>query len=269
MVFLIDYLAAGVVDSTGAPYSGGSVSFYQAESTTLQTVYQERELVNPHPNPAVLDSSGKLIAFASTRLKIVVAKADGSAQLTTDNVGIGSGEILAGDISAGAVTSSTIADGSVVNSKIADNSISTSQIVDAAVTTAKRASVGQQISSSCGTFLINSTSFTNVTNLSVSITTSGRPVCIALQSDGTGSAASIGINVNGTTQFSFLRGATEIARVAVISSSGTASLFVPSSSFSHIDQPAAGTYTYKMQAQTSSGTTANVNNSVLVAYELP
>jgi hypothetical protein len=44
--------------------------------------------------------------------------------------------------------------------------------------------------------------------------------------------------------------------------------YIPPSSFAHIDVPAAGTYTYKVQASVISGSDILFNNVKLFAYEL-
>lgn len=136
--------------------------------------------------------------------------------------------------------------------------------------------------SSSGAFGTSSTSMVNVTNLSVSITTTGKPVMLILVPVGqTSSESSHGLTtasaVAGTTYFAFydfLRdGATVVARLndRVRVTPGTSSILVyeNSSTISAIDFPAAGTYTYVFRASTSTNTVfANVNYWKLMAYEI-
>lgn len=137
--------------------------------------------------------------------------------------------------------------------------------------------VGQQISSSCGAFSTASTSFVNVTNLSVSITTSGRPVMLLLQDDGSGGPGTISAGVTASisvasTFVAFLRGGSIISATNVaIEGAASASLGIqsPSSSYSFFDTPAAGTYTYSVQIKCQiSNNQAGIFDTVLVAYEL-
>lgn len=138
-------------------------------------------------------------------------------------------------------------------------------------------SIGQQISSSCGNSACNgSASFVDVTNLSVSITTTGRPVFVGLISDGGGTQAFFGATRSNTASalalFTILRGATEISRVAVNiagadSSPNPLTTYIPVGALFHIDVVGAGTYTYKVQQNGTTGT-ACVNQAKLIAYEL-
>lgn len=179
--------------------------------------------------------------------------------------------IPAAGIAANAVTTAKILDANVTAAKILDSNITTTKIADANVTRAKLVSVGQQISESSGSFVTSSTSPVDVTNLSVTITTTGRPVMLFLQGNGNVDSS---VFLEGTIQtscrVSFVRGATTICRgnVATNSSSGDATIGVPPGSFTHLDVIAAGTYTYKVQAMMTLGQHLYVTQCRLVAYEL-
>lgn len=139
--------------------------------------------------------------------------------------------------------------------------LATTNYADASVTRPKLASVGQQISSSSGIFTTTSfASFVPVTNLSVTITTSGRPVMLMVQADGTGSASSFEC-VSHPGVLAFFRGTTNLGSAALPASQ------VPGF-MSYLDVVAAGTYTYTLQAKVVSGGTLGVSFAVLVAYEL-
>jgi hypothetical protein len=143
---------------------------------------------------------------------------------------------------------------------------------------------GIAISSSCGTGYSNATtSYTDVTNLSVTITTSGRPVVVMLATDGTANdiAGYVGIDKPTATSTNFitgylkmLRGSTDIGHFElylgyVATTQTTPTLYVPCGSVLLIDAVAAGTYTYKLQAKAiNTDSRVLVVRSVLVAYEL-
>ena len=132
-------------------------------------------------------------------------------------------------------------------------------------------SVGQQVSSSCGAFTTASNTLVAVTNLSVSITTSGRPVMLFLISDGSGTVASLGFlegasSTLGQTQVAIKRGGTQITNYLV---EGYGALIVPVGSILHQDVVGAGTYTYAVYLSTpTGGGTGYLQNAKLVAYEM-
>lgn len=165
-----------------------------------------------------------------------------------------------------------IPSGGISTTQLADASVTTAKIADANVTRAKLVALGQQISSSSASYSTTSTSATNITNLTVTITTTGRPVRLFCQPDGTASGAYMSAQSGTTTpqaQVNWLRGATALG-VYVIRANASGATSVQQSSNSnceYLDVIAAGTYTYKLQATCASGTTLQVNNYKIVAYE--
>lgn len=185
----------------------------------------------------------------------------------------GWGQVRTGGIADSAVTTAKIANSNVTTAKIADTNVTTAKIADGALTQVKRAALGQQVSGSSGTFNTTSTTPSDVTNLSVSITTTGRPVFIGMISDGSGSDSGLEADRTGLAagvKILFLRGSTEIARNYTqwaVPSSGAYDFSWPGTIF-HIDVPAAGTYTYKVQAAQMNAGNARVVRMKLVAFEL-
>lgn len=149
---------------------------------------------------------------------------------------------------------------------IATAAITTPKISDGNVTRAKLIAVGQQISSTSNTFSTSSTTIVAVTGLSVTITTTGRPVKLALQADGNGSNTSDVQSNSGSSVLRFYRDAASLS-VDTFGSTTSVSLYPPGS-FGYLDTPGAGTYTYSVYVQVISATGLVVNNCVLVAYEL-
>jgi hypothetical protein len=175
---------------------------------------------------------------------------------------------------------STLGFGQIATAGITDSAVTTAKINDGAVTQAKRASLGQQISSSCGSsWSNNSSTKTDITNLSVSITTTGRPVFVGLISDGSGSSSAIRLQSNGgiiTGALGFFRGVTNISEFSLSetvgsSSDPSASARHPPSSFFCIEAVSAGTYTYKASGGGGvnfNTTTIYADNIKLIAFEL-
>lgn len=155
--------------------------------------------------------------------------------------------------------------------------ITGANIAAGTVTRQNQVPVGQQISASSGTFNIgppNGNVLTPVTNLSVTITTTGRPVMISLQSDGTA-----GISLVGTTSTNHAQGSMQFQRNAVsigsmalpslLSSGSATNINVPVSSYQMLDTPTAGTYTYSVSVAGGDSTdVVRVNFATLLAYEL-
>lgn len=161
-------------------------------------------------------------------------------------------------------------------------SFSTSNTIAAARTRATGTTVaagGVAISTSCGTFSTNALADVDVTNLTVTITTSGRPIMLQLIPDGdttTGSflhttASSNVIGSEGVILI--LRDGSIISRADMSTGAAVATgryeMTLPPGAISLIDPQAAGTYTYKIQASVaSSAITIFFYNMKLTAYEL-
>jgi hypothetical protein len=131
------------------------------------------------------------------------------------------------------------------------------------LTRASLGAVGQQVSSACGSFSTTSATPVDVTNLSVTITTTGRPVMLMVESGTTGGSISAAAGFATTPSIAFVRGSTTIA-VSTYPSHDTAFPFPPP----FLDVVAAGTYTYKVQASKSAGSAVYITDLKLVAFEL-
>jgi hypothetical protein len=127
------------------------------------------------------------------------------------------------------------------------------------------APVGQQNSASCGVFTSSTVFASPVRNLSVTITTSGRPVMIFCQSDASGSACGFSNSGTSATWGLYKNGASP--QLAIFQIAGTSTQISPPSSILYLDNPTAGTYTYNISVNTAGGT-STTENMVLVAYEL-
>lgn len=125
-------------------------------------------------------------------------------------------------------------------------------------------------SSSCGTATISGT-LANVTNLSVSITSTGRPVVLMLQ--GLPSSVSVMSSTTGSSGYlfetAFFNG-TNTLGLTIYSNGATNNAAVQQDiSRVYIDPVSAGTHTYTFQARAVSSGTNVIQNYILVAYELP
>jgi hypothetical protein len=169
-----------------------------------------------------------------------------------------------------------LADSAVTTAKIADNNVTTAKILNANVTRPKLAAVGQQVSSACGLFTAtNTAAWTDVTSLSCSITVTGRPVFIGLIADeaqaGSDEAAVNAVRTGGATapfgKVQVLRDSTSLGELSFGAADATAWTGPPGMIWA-IDVPAAGTYTYKLQARPFTASEVQVNNCKLIVYEI-
>lgn len=171
-----------------------------------------------------------------------------------------------------------IVDASITAAKLASNSVTTAKIVDASVTRAKLASVGQQFSANFSDYRASFDSgFVDITNATLSITTTGRPVVIGIAPRTStldcGFAFTYGAASFAALAFvKLLRDSTDVLSLTIGNSftggtGSTATYNAPASSVFLIDVPSAGTYTYKLQAQFTTGFDFLAQGR-LFAYEL-
>lgn len=127
------------------------------------------------------------------------------------------------------------------------------------------------ISSSSGDFNTTSTTFVPVTNLTLSVSTTGRSVRLELISASNTADNSACIWTNDTdgkrTYLSFVRDASIVR--TYVHNAGADPQFVIPANISCVDiAPAAGTYTYTVQLAAETGSTATIRRVQLVAYEI-
>lgn len=132
----------------------------------------------------------------------------------------------------------------------------------------------------CSDTVTTSSSFVDIADLSVTITTKGRPVMLILKPNDTNDGifglgyagtptADVGANLR--AWFKFLRGATAVSTSPLAldgrtSSTGSLQAYgVPPTIF---DSPPAGTYTYKVQFKAGTDTIAFCKYMQIIAIEL-
>jgi hypothetical protein len=163
---------------------------------------------------------------------------------------------------------------------VQNGSVTTIKLADGAVTQIKRASLPVAVSASSGVIFTTSGTFSDVTNLSVSLTTTGRPVVVQMVS----ASAAAGVLVGSVQCVSsstsdcaagilFVLDGSGLARMSSGTSpngnAGVLSGTVACSDFSYLDTSVtAGAHVYKVQWAVSSGTRVNMDQCKLVAYEL-
>src|SRR4051812_44069679 len=75
-------------DADGRPLIGGKLYFFQSATSTPQSAYQDAALTIVHPNPIVLDASGRVPAFylADGNIKIRLTDTNGVTQISADGL---------------------------------------------------------------------------------------------------------------------------------------------------------------------------------------
>jgi hypothetical protein len=136
---------------------------------------------------------------------------------------------------------------------------------DGGTTRVKLAPIGQQLSASCGNYQTTSNSYSTITNLSCTITTTGRMVAIIMLPVGDINDASYLQNGSGASgEIRCDRGGANVGTVNVIVDSN----LIPGS-LTFYDFQSAGTYTYTMQARAVGGIGfLAVRNFKLLVYEV-
>ena len=170
-----------------------------------------------------------------------------------------------------AVTSGKISNGAVIDTKLATDSVTTAKIAANAVTRPKLEAVGQQLSSDIN-YNVSGSTYADVTNATVTITTSGRPVIVGYMPSSTAGVSQVYAQGLDSLILKIVRGTTDIAEIsltlAIAPAAGTPVLTWNPSWFT-IDPVVSGTHIYKLQAKMSGGFgTGQLANLKFFAYEL-
>jgi hypothetical protein len=293
VIRLIDILAVPVRDNAGALLANGMVTFYEAGTTTLKTVYQDFEQTTAHPNPATLDAIGRLDAYASGRVKLVLADWAGATIRTIDNVGNEDSDIALDEIeiSAGAGLTTTAdgeasiaVDGSTLEISAGELRVKTSGIMQAQLGTriiaaTSTGATGEIVrSSAIANENTQSTTPSDITGGTVTLTTKGRPVFVYLEPAVAATESYVRIDSSGSaiTEFLgyviFLKGADVSAKhrfgMILSSSSSAFKMDLPSCVFRQEFLLDAGTYTFTLQgAVTNASARVTFSNVRICAYE--
>lgn len=253
---------ANLAPPASASYVSANQTFvFQSDANTPANVdgasYVFRNLVANSKGLTLQPPSSMGVDYAITLPALPLT----TLPLLLDNTGVmGAGQISTPGIANGAVTNVQIANQTVIQSNLA---------LRPTGTTVSAGGIG--LSNSCGVSTVSSTTPVPITNLSVTITTTGRPVELRLIDDGSGSTSGISFtNSNQSIFGAFFSGASQLTTIGFASanSNATNGLILPASSYNHLDFPTAGTYTYSFAMYSSAGTGFSCNFAKLVAYEI-
>jgi hypothetical protein len=132
--------------------------------------------------------------------------------------------------------------------------------------------VGWVYSSSCGAFSTTSLTYVAVTNLEVTLTTTGRPIIIELNAMSPNSALAVGgaVGAGAILLLSLYRNGSPVAETVVQSPLNSVNtLQIPPGAVRLFDGSGAGTYTFKLYAKVNNASaTGYIVNCQMIAYEL-
>jgi hypothetical protein len=244
--------------TASAAYSAGTFVWQSATATAANMDAGSYIFRNSTPSSDGLTLQAPVL---STNYSVTLPSLPLSTSIMTLD---SSGNMAAPYPVAAGLPASVIVNNSITESKMAPLSIGTPELINASVTQPKRAALGQQISGSSGNFAnTNAGTTVDVPNMSVTITTTGRPVWVGVQSvNNTGTPSFI--TTTATANFNIVRD--NVTTIAVYQLEGN--LQIPSSSIYIIDVPSAATHTYKLTLTNVNASNAEIDQAVLVAYEL-
>jgi hypothetical protein len=223
-------------------------------------------------------TTGKIADDAVTSAKLRDdASTDGNRAVTTNH--IRDLNITTAKINDLAVTTGKINDLAVTTGKINDGALSADstgrgKMADGFLTQAKLAARatgssvaagGVAASSSTGTLTLSAGVEADVSSLSVTITTTGRPVFVGLSSASIATSY-IKLDSGATLTLYPFRDSTKVAALANNNTTANPILIYPGSVW-FIDTPSAGTYTYKVR-YLNAAANGYMESVKLVAYEL-
>lgn len=250
----------------------------------LETFLNTTQLNDDNIQTDGIDGASKILVASISTAKIL------NSNITTAT--IADSAVTTAKIAATNVTTAKFADEAVTAAKIAAGAVTTAKILNNNVTKAKLKSPNYSKSSATSGSI---TSATSSLVGSVSLTSNGRPVMIYLEAGSTTSTSYVGI-LNQDSGYSiaspntteallgciFYRGASIISAQEVkLGSVPSITAFpsptyvtpgyykLPPGSFMHIEQPAAGTYTYSVYLDNNNtARTVTWENVKVVAVEL-
>lgn len=257
-----------------------SASDLDAFLNSIETFFNTTKLTDNNFQSAGITASTKVIDGTITTALIGAGQINAAA-IADSNVTnglIADSAFTTAKIADATITGATIANGAITATVVADGTLTVTQVAAANVTRAKLTSF-IQISDSCGSFSTTSSSMVNVTNLSCTLTTTGKPVFLCLVADGDttnpsyigAAATSLGaatmiytITRDGSPLFT----SSKLGPVLVGTSAITA--YFPPCMIRVIDVVSAGTYTYQFQAAStdSLNITAHIVRARLIAWEM-
>lgn len=106
----VEFLLAGVRDTNGNPLASGKVYAYSAGTTNAKALYSAADKGSSNTQPAILDSNGRILAWADGSYKFKIYDTNDVLLYTFDNLvyGYDDGQLIWGGTSAGTGNAQTV-----------------------------------------------------------------------------------------------------------------------------------------------------------------
>lgn len=271
-------LNAASIGAIGGDYGTSTASVFYTSATSTFTFWQNTNI------PAIMDM-GDIV------LHPTASNTFGTTIQANPTLATNYGLVLPGTLPASSKFVTVDASGNMAFTYDVDNATlevaaNVLQVKDAGITRPKLAPVGQQSADQApGTFSMGG--LADVPGLSITITTTGRPVVVALQPlAGPSGAPSVAIAANfvggvgakglvsAEARLHVYRDASDLTYQAYaftlyqeqVGSQRLSMEYPPT--LAYIDTPGVGTYTYKIRGEMITGFSAFINYTRLVVYEL-
>lgn len=221
----------------------------EADVLALQTDKVETSSNSGAGEPLALAKVGVDLPFKTITAGPNIVLTASATELNIDSVAAGTGDVVG---PASAVNENIAVFDGITGKLIKDGGITIADILALIVS----ATPNYAVSASSGGSISPAGASGAVTNLSVAITTTGRPVVLSVIPDGSSNASTFGNANTGSTQMEFnvrfLRNGSTFARQKFQIGADTAGAaptvsFVGPGAIRALDVPAAGTYTYSIQ----------------------
>jgi len=261
---LISFLASGVKNATGVSLASGKAYVYSAGTTNPVTVYEDASLTNPISNPITLDAFGRAFAYTDKNIGLVVESFDRAYSLSIERI-----EYIRGNLTSELFAANSVKPG-LLNSDVAGNGLKIDALGKLAIDTdpAKISIVNDKIivighglniaiSQALPIFRTFTNTFQTIPLFSCTITTTGRPVLVFLDSV-KGSAGKVFAESAMTADIKLMRDSNDQRdnRVGIGLHRGFS---MPPGSFKWFQNISAGTYTYTIQMSTASIESPSIN----------
>lgn len=237
-----------------------------AIQSSLTTFFNTTKINDDNIQEGGITASSKLAAGSVTAAKIT----DGTLTSTK----VASANITTAKLATDSVTADALATGSITTDKLATGTLTNVKFADGIISASKLAAENTVVASNAISFTTSGTGAEVVTNATVTITATGKPIWIGLQgtSAGGGYLQVVPFSIVTTQSLTIKRDSTAIYvfQASSTKTGGTYATYIPACSIWTIDfTPGTGSITYTIELDSAAaGDLAILGSPKLYAFEL-